>query len=998
MSAVLRKTVTVVFADIAGSTGLAERLDAEAVRDILDRYFAEMQHVLERHGGTIEKFIGDAIVAVFGVPKLHENDALRGVRAAAEMRLALDALNLSFEQESSIRLDLRIGINTGEAVTGETMSGQRYVTGDCVNVAARLQQHASPGEILMGESTFELVRDAVEAHLTEPLMVKGKSDPLRAWRLERVPPGTDQLPRPTDTAMVGRDFELDELRRCLDVAISNHDCQLITCIGPPGIGKSRLAREFLARWTGPLSVLQGHCLEYGEGITYAPVTEIVDRLGGLESCVTVVTNPDERDLVRRHIGCAISVESGGSSTAEIFAAIRKLLEALARARPVVVVLDDIQWAEPTLLDLIEYLVATGTTVPVLLVCLARPELLELRSGWKLSSPRARTLSIEPLSASDSSALLKAHEGGRDLDPLRAARIAHAAGGNPLFLQQMLAMIGDDPTSINVPPTVQALIATRLDRLESPERAILEAAAVEGEHFDAAGISALTGMLDERTFTSHLAALVQKQLVERDSARLAGVDPFRFVHVLVRDVTYEATPKLRRATLHEQLAERFERLGGATDELAGLHLEYAHRYWVDLRRQSRATEVGKRASRYLAEAGRRAFARGDMAAASNLLDRATSVPGLDVAGRGELLVLLGSALARSGEFVRCDEILAQVIARAAESSDRSLESRALVERAAWRLWREPRTANEARLVAENAIRRFEQTRDDRGLAQSWRLIADAEPTWQGSLDALERAVLYGRAAADRREVSDALWWAGVAMHFGPMPVEQGIVRCQQILVDVRDDRTLEAGIRGILAGLLAMKGQFQHARSLYQEGFAILAELGLTLRMATRRTISGAVELLAGDPVAAENELRWAIERLDKMGERIDRPGIAAQLAEALYRQGRYEDAEQFAKIAEEGAHAARVRYRFAVGAKLRAKRGELSAAEGEAHRVVALAGADDNLTSGGHALMDLAEILRMSGKRMEARLQVESALRLYEQKGNTVSTAAARAVLTDISP
>ena len=995
MSAVLRKTVTVVFADIAGSTGLGEQLDAEAVREILDRYFAEMQHVLKRHGGTIEKFIGDAIVAVFGVPKLHENDALRAVRAAAEMRLALDGLNRSFEQESGIRLDLRIGINTGEAVAGETSSGQRYVTGDCVNVAARLQQHASPGEILMGKATFELVRESVEAQVTEPLMVKGKSSPFRAWRLERVRPGTDRLPRPTDIAMVGRDSELAEIRRCLDEAISSHNCRLITCLGPPGIGKSRLAIEFVDGLREDFSVLRGHCLEYGEGITYAPVAEIVERLGGLQSSVALVTHAEERDFVRRHIARAIGIESSGSSTAEIFAATRKLLEALARDRPVVVILDDIHWAEPTLLDLIEYLVATGTNGSVLIVCLARPELLELRSEWKLPRPHARMLSIEPLSASDSSALLKTHESGGDLDPSRAARIAHAAGGNPLFLQQMLAMIGDDPTSVNIPPTVQALIAARLDRLESFERAILEVAAVEGEHFDAAEVSALTDMLDKRTFNSHLVALVEKRLVEPEPARRAGVEPFRFVHVLVRDVAYEAIPKLRRADLHEQLAQRYERVGASTDELAGLHLEYAHRYLVDLRRQSQAAEVGKRAGRHLAEAGRRAFARGDMAAASNLLDRATSIPGLDVAERGELLVLLGSALARSGEFVRCDEILARVISGAAESSERSLESRALVERAAWRLWREPKTANDARLVAENAIRNFEQTRDDRGLAQSWRLIADAESTWQGSLNALERAVSYGRVAGDRREVSDALWWASVAMHFGPMPVEQGIVRCQQILAEAHDDRTLEAGVRGILAGLLAMTGQFEQARALYQEGFAILAELGLNLRMATRRTISGAVELLAGDPVAAERELRWAMERLDTMGERIDRPGIAAQLAEALYRQGRYPEAEQFAEIGEEGAHAARVRYRFAVRAKLGAKRGELSAAEREADRIVELASADDNLTSSGHALMDLAEVLNMSGKTREARLQVESALRLYELKGNTVSAATARAALVD---
>jgi class 3 adenylate cyclase/tetratricopeptide (TPR) repeat protein len=997
MSAVLRKTVTIVFADIAGSTDLGERLDAEVVRDILDRYFAEMQHVLERHGGTIEKFIGDAVVAVFGVPKLHENDALRAVRAATEMRLALDTLNRGFEQESNIQLDLRIGINTGEAVAGETVSGQRYVTGDCVNVAARLQQHASPGDILIGQTTFELVRDAVEAQATELLMVKGKSSPLRAWRLGRVRPRSDRIAATTDTAMVGRNLELDELRHGLDEAISSHGCRLITCLGPPGIGKSRLANEFLERLTAEFSVLRGHCLEYGEGITYAPVAEIVERLGGLESSVALVNNPDERDFVRRHIARAIGVEPGGSSTAEIFSAIRELLEALARERPVVVVVDDIHWAEPTLLDLIEDLVATGTNGSVLIVCLARPELFELRPGWKVRKPHTQTLSIEPLSTSDSLELLRAQKRSGDLDPSRADRIANAAAGNPLFLQQMLAMIGDDPMSNNVPPTVQALIAARLERLESRERAILEAAAVEGEHFDAAEIRALTGVLDERTFHSHLLALVQKQLVEREPARLASVDPFRFVHVLVRDVAYEGIPKSRRADLHEQLAERFERLGGGRDELSGLHLEYAYRYWVDLRKQSRAAEVGKRASGYLAEAGNRAFARGDMTAASNLLDRATSLPGLAVAERGELLVLLGSALARSGDFVRCDEILAQVIIRAAETSDHNLESRALVERAAWRLWREPKTANDARLTAASAIHHFEQTRDERGLAQSWRLVADAESTWQGSLDALDRAVTYGRAAGDRREVSDALWWASVAMHFGPMPVEQGIVRCQQILTDARDDRTLEAGIRGILAGLLAMRGQFQEARVLYEEGFAILAELGLNLRMATRRTISGAVELLAGDPVAAERELTWAIERLENMGERIDRPGVAAQLAEALYQQGRYEEAEQFAEIGEEGAHAARVRYRFAVRAKLWARRGELSAAEREARRIVELASTDDNLTSRGHALIDLAEVLRMSGKTGDARLQVESALRLYEKKGNTVSAATARAILADVS-
>lgn len=993
MSAVLRKTVTVVFADIAGSTNLGEQLDAEALRDIMDRYFADMRKVLERHGGTLEKFIGDAIVAVFGVPKLHENDALRAVRAAAEMRIALETLNRSLELETGTRLDFRIGINTGEAVAGDTIDGQRYVTGDCVNVAARLQQHAASGEILMGAATYERVRDAVEAVPTEPMAVKGKAAPLRAWRLARVQPGTDRIPWAAETAMVGRDRELGEMRDRLEEAISNRDCRLITCVGPPGIGKSRLANEFAAGVMDQILVLRGHCLEYGEGITYAPVAEILERMGGVESSVTVITDQHERDIVQRHIARAIGIETGGSTSAEIFSAIRKLLEALAHDRALVVMLDDVHWAEPTLLDMIEYLATAGTKGPLLLLCLARSELVESRPGWASLGPNATTMFIEPLSNSDSLAMLTAQKASRDLDRVHTELVTRSAAGNPLFLQQMVAMIGDDPTSIEVPPTVHALIAARLERLDPAERAILEAAATEGEHFDAARIRAMAGILDENAFNSYLMDLVRKEVVRPEPSRPGGGTQYEFVHVLVRDVAYESISKSRRADLHQELAERLEGVGGGTDELAGLHLEQAYRYCIDLRKQSRAAEVGKQARRLLAEAGKRAFARGDMTAATNLLDRATAIHLLGDAERGDLMVLLGSALARSGDFVRCDEVLAQVIKDAGDSLDRTLESRALVERAAWRLWREPKTANEARRVAEGAIRHFAQSHDDRGLAQSWRLRADAEPSWQGSLEALDRAVTYARAARDRREVSDSLWWASVAMHFGPMPADQAIERCQQILAGAGDDRTLEAGIRGILAGLFAMKGRFDEARSLYEQGFSILADLGLKLRMATRRTVSGAIELLAGDPVAAERELRWAIERLETMGERIDRPGIAAQLAEALYRQGRYVEAEHFADVGDESAHAARVRYRFAVRAKLLARRGELNAAEREARRIVELASADDNVTSLGHALMDLVEVLRMSGNMTDARLHAESALKLYEQKGNRVSAAAARAVI-----
>jgi tetratricopeptide (TPR) repeat protein len=274
-----------------------------------------------------------------------------------------------------------------------------------------------------------------------------------------------------------------------------------------------------------------------------------------------------------------------------------------------------------------------------------------------------------------------------------------------------------------------------------------------------------------------------------------------------------------------------------------------------------------------------------------------------------------------------------------------------------------------------------------------LLADSEPTWRANLTALERAVICARLAGDRREESDALWWIGVAMHFGPMPADEAIPRCEEILSAAGADRTLDAGIRGILAGLHAMRGRFDEARELYAGGFAILEQLGLKLRMATRRTISGAVELLAGDPIAAERELRWGFERLDEMGERIDRPGIAAQLAEALYQQNRYDEAEHFVEISEEGVPSARVRYRFAVRAKLLARRGDVVRAATLAKAMVELAQREDNLNMHGHALMDLAEVLRLAGQTDESRGHVESALELYDRKANAVSAAAARAVL-----
>ncbi len=989
----VRKTVTVVFADVTGSTSLGERLDPERMRDVMSRYFERMRQVLEHHGGTIEKFIGDAVVAVFGVPLLHEDDALRAVRAAYEMRAALSTLSDELELESGLRLEARIGVNTGEVVAGDHASGQTFVTGDCVNVAARLQQHAAPGEIVIGDATRTLVRDAVRTEPLEPIAAKGKSAPVVAWRLHEVIAGAPAIARRRDARMVGRDAELAELRRSYDDAVRERSCRMVTCIGVPGIGKSRLADEFVASVAADARVVTGRCLEYGDGISYWPIAEIVRELGGVGSSVAAIVDGVERGLVLGHLLRAISEEAAGGATAEIFWAVRTLLEAVARERPLVVVFDDIQWGEPTFVDLIEYLVALGTAEPVLLLCLARPELIDARPGWG-TGPSTRLLPLAPFSPTESGALLDGEPASAGLPSADRARIVEAAGGNPLFLGQMLAMIAEGATSFDVPPTVHAVLAARLDRIPAGERALVELASVEGQVFHRGALFELSEGSDRGRMAADLVALVRRQLIRPDRTLFAGDDAFRFHHALIRDVAYASIPKTRRAELHERLAAWLERMPGELDEIVGYHLEQAYRYRGELRRDDeRNVDLGRRAGERLAAAARRAFRRGDMAAAVSLLGRTTSLPAREGSERGELLVMLGSALARVGELSRCESVLTEAVDSAAAAGDRRLELHARVERAAWRLWREPAGGASAHRLAEEAIARFTELGDDRGLARSWRLLAESEPSWRAHAAGLERAVTHSRRAGDRREESDALWWIGVSMHFGPTPVEDGIQRCESILANVGGDRTLEAGMRGILAGLYAMHGRFAEARDLYSSAFAILEQLGLKLRMATRRTISGAVELLAGDPAAAERELRWGFERLDEIGERIDRPGIAAQIAEALYRQGRYDDAERFVEIGEHAIPGARVRYRFAVRAKLLARRGEPDRAAALAREAVELAEREDNLNMHGHALMDLAEVLRLAERTAESRHCAAAALELYERKGNLVSAGVARASL-----
>ena len=368
-----RKTVTVVFADVAGSTALGEQLDPEALRRVMERYFSEARTALERHGGTVEKFIGDAVMAVFGIPAAHEDDALRAVRAAREMQEAVARLNADLQRERGVTLGVRTGINTGEAVVGDPSGGQFYATGDSVNVAARLEQAASANEILLGEETYRLVRDAVIAEAVGELALKGKAEGLAVYRLLDVVELAPAFSRRLDTPFVGRRSELARLIESLDHAVAAHEPTLVTVLGPAGIGKTRLAAEVTAGIQERARVLQGRCLSYGEGITFWPLEEIVGK------------------LPRRPAGVPYPENAG--SIEETFFAYRKLFEALARERPLVLVLEDIHWAEPPLLDLIEHLVEWTREAPIA-DCVRRP------SGAARRAPQlvGRTARARPASA------------------------------------------------------------------------------------------------------------------------------------------------------------------------------------------------------------------------------------------------------------------------------------------------------------------------------------------------------------------------------------------------------------------------------------------------------------------------------------------------------------------------------------------------------------------------------------------------------------------------
>ena len=1001
-----RKTVTIVFADVAGSTGLGERVDPETVRRVMERYFEEMRASLERHGGTVEKFIGDAVMAVFGIPATHEDDALRAVRAAAEMRERLAALNEELSVERGVTLAVRTGVNTGDVVAGDPEEGQAFATGDAVNVAARLEQAASPGEILIGRQTHELVRDAVRAEPVEPLELKGKAEPVEAWQLVDVLPHAPAFSRRIDAPFVGRERELATLRAAYERARDDGSCGLATVTGAPGIGKSRLVRELVGAVGSEPRVLVGRCLSYGEGITYWPLAEIVRQVAGSEprSALSELFGADpDATLVTERILAAIGAADEAARTEEVFWATRLLLERLARERPLVVIVDDIHWAEPTLLDLIEYLVGF-TRASVFVTCTARPELFDNRPDW----PRAGTLELEALDDDESEALIDALLSESELPAEVRRRIGERAEGNPLFVEQMLALAGENGDGeIAIPATIQALLAARLDHLPAGERAVLVRGAVEGRLFHRGAVSALLPDDQRNDVPGRLMTLARKALVRPDESLFPGDDGFRFVHALVRDAAYEASPKELRAELHERFAEwleqRAQRLA-EVEEIVGYHLEESVRYRRALGEPT--IELAVRSAARLAAAGKRAARRGDYTAASNLLSRARELLPRENDRRLDLALPLGEAQAEAGSLDAAERLFGESAAQAYEGGHEALAVVLEVELLRLRNQTDPAwSADEARRLAERALPILTAAGDDAGLARAWRLAASAD--WmQGKLRASKaaskRSLIHAKRADNPQLISDAFTGIGAPSWFGYDSISELIPFHEQIHAWARRSgyRATEAAMLFVKARIAFEQQRFDEAESLRRESFAIIDDLGLTMmRMGFSAQWSWGE--LRRQPADVEVRLRENYERLKALGETGFFSTLVADLALVLALRGALDEADQLVEESRQTGSGddagTQIGWRRSL-ALILARRGDLAEAEALAREAVGYAHLTEYAESTAEAHLALGDVLHRAGRPDEAARELERALSIYEQKEFVTSANAVRTELAEKHP
>ncbi|HEV2951909.1 MAG TPA: AAA family ATPase, partial [Actinomycetota bacterium] len=954
-----------------------------------------------------------------------EQAAGAGEVLIGEPTYRLVRLNQELRGDVGVEIAARTGIHTGEVVAGDPGRGQTLVTGDAVNTAARLEQAAGAGEVLIGEPTYRLVRDAVVAEPIDPVDAKGKVEPVPAYRLDEVIVGAEAHARRMDAPMVGRDAELRTILDAFERSAVDRTCRLVTILGEAGVGKSRLVLEALGAIGERAIVLRGRCLPYGEGITYWPVAEAVRRAAGISDehtprearrrITSLLEGVERSDRIADGVAELIGLGEGARTAEEGFWAVRRFFEGLARSQPLVLVFDDIHWGEETFLDLLGYVVEWTSGVPVLVICLARKELLDRRPGWAAGD----VVVLTSLGDAECESLLRGLLSTEEVPGAVTEAIAGTAEGNPLFVEELLAMLIDDgllvrddghwsPTpglaDLAVPPTVQALLAARLEHLDRAERRVLECAAVVGEVFEWSAVAELVPTELRSDLGGNLMSLVRKEVIRPAPSDLSDEDAFRFRHLLIRDATYEGMAKETRAELHERFARWLE--GAAPERFAevqgivGYHLERAFRYREELGSAGDGwADLSREAARHLGEAGRSSLARADMPAAANLLGRAVAILPPDDALKPQLTIDLVDALRELGGFERVEQLAEEGLALAKARGDRGLELRFELRRLLFRLMGDPVKVRFRDLIAEaEAIATEASVLNDpltqgEALVRVGRLLGDIGRTGEG-----ERMVARAKECFDRAGVTSAELAFVMALTFswqGSRPIEEEIARGEHVLSSADEASPIAAYNLLGLAVSLAMVGRFDEARSVGRRGASILKELGMALELAATAGMSASiVEMLASDLEAAEAAIRPAYDTLKGMGELGRLSSRAPVLGEALYGQGRIDEAltvaEEAVAISAPDDMEPQIWSR-SVRAKALARLQRFDVAEREARASVALAEATDWPGYQGTAWLALAEVLHLAARPKEAAKAASEAEARFDRKGSTVMASRARA-------
>ncbi|MGZ4138246.1 MAG: ATP-binding protein [Actinomycetota bacterium] len=1027
----VRKTVSVVFADMTGSTALGERLDPEMLRRVMTRYYEEMRAAIERHGGTVEKFIGDAVMAVFGIPSIHEDDALRAVRAAIDMREALEQLNEELERDRGVQIQIRTGVNTGEVVAG--VSADALATGDAVNVAARFEQAAQPEEILIGEETYRLVRDAVDVEPVEPLALKGKTEPIAAYRLLGVRAGAPAHARRLDAPMVGRAREKQIAMHAFERTIEDRTCHLLTILGSAGVGKSRLAAEIVKEVGSRATVLTGRCLPYGEGITYWPVREVIAQAAGfgesdppqvVRTRIAGLLDGDEHTaMAGERLVQLFGLSESASDAKETAWAVRRLLETTARKHPLVAVFDDIHWAEPAFLDLIEHVADWVRDAPILMVCIGRLELLDDRPGWGGGKMNATSFLLEPLDSGDCERLIENLLGRTDLPSELRLRITESSEGNPLFVEEMVGMLIDedvlhrtdggwvangDLSRLKIPASIGALLAARLDRLNHQEKAVIEGASVVGKVFWGGAVGDLCAEPVRSNVSSTLMSLVRKELIRPEPSTFASEEAFAFRHILIRDAAYQTMPKELRADLHERFADWLERASGErvaeNDEILGYHLEQARAYRLELGiDDERTAAIGERAGRRLWGAGVRAFARGDSAAATNLVERSIDLLPRGSRLRAEIAISLALELADMGDFDRSGALLDELEASPVVTADTILAGRTRLARIRLSDQIDPSQSAAQNLAeAQTLIAALEKAGDVKGQIMGWILSAFAwwtEAQAAKTEAALAKAYPLARASgAARMEILILVWYAYWAVQ-SSAPIATMVATQERIEERKGLSRRLEVVLHHLEAMIAAFSGDLSRAEEIERAAQSEWLDMGMAPNAAMSYQEIAEILISTGDAAHAESLVRPGCDRLRELGESAYLSTLVATLAGAVAAQGRFSEAvgltEESERLAARDDVVSQIGWRRARASAF-AGLGDEEGAVALAQQAIDLSNETDfpACIAGAHETM--GSLLRALGRGPEAVQHFRRALEVCEQKGSSLLIAALREQIRDV--